>query len=361
MNLRPKQADAPPPSSCPFSFFFCFSKFNLSVLLIGLLLALYFFWPAGPSQPLSSSLTHKTVTISQISDHIALNETYQGILESLEEAGYVPDKNLILKHESASGNLSTANTIATHFSSLKPDCMVGVSTPSAQSLARYNFPLIFTAVTDPVDAKLLKDLRKPGKNISGVACYVPEEPQLDLIQRILPKIKKIGILYNPSEINSVSMVNELKKMLPKRNLKLVEAIANNTSEVTTACLKLMHTVEAILLPQDNTVATAIVNVLENALKHKIPVFVSDKAFLSKGALAGCGYDWRELGRKTGELVVEVLNGRSPGDISVVNGRGTPSSMMQTWVNTTTAEALGISLPSSLLKESTDLSAPQKDQ
>lgn len=359
----PSSQKACTPSSCPFSSLSFTAKFAVAVFFIALLGGLYFLYSSHPTARPSggaASSPPKVVAITQIADHTALNETYRGILKALADAGYENGKNLILKHESASGNLATAHTIATHFASLKPDCMVGISTPSAQSLARHNFPLIFTAVTNPVDAKLVTDIQKPGKHISGVACYVPELAQLELIRRLLPSAKKVGILYNPGEANSASSAAELKRLAPSQNLEIMEAVANNTGEVTTALLKLLETVDAILLPQDNTVATAITSVLKTALTHKVPVFVSDKAFLSQGAVAGCGYDWQTLGEKTGELVVEVLKGRSPGAIPVVNTRGGDTTMLQTWVNSKTAALLGMTLTPDTLKKTEDLGTSLKD-
>jgi putative ABC transport system substrate-binding protein len=169
----------------------------------------------------------KTVAITQIVEHPALDAVYQGIKDQLAEQGYKEGENLTILHESAQGNAAIASQIARKFVGENPDVIVAIATPSAQTVAAAtkNIPVVFSAVTDPVGAKLVRSLEAPGGNITGVSDMLPIEKHIDLLQRVMPEAKRIGTVYNPGEANAVSLVNLLDERLAARGLTLVKCWA----------------------------------------------------------------------------------------------------------------------------------------
>lgn len=299
-----------------------------------------------------SANTVKTIGITQIVEHPALNEVRQGLLEELKEKGYIEGKNLKVIYENAQGNVAVSSQIASKLLSDNLDAAVAISTPSAQSLffaaqrSGSKLPIIFTAVTDPKDAKL-----EPGKNsypITGVTDAPNLEGLLELINAMMPNLKTLGVIYNPSEANSVSTIVKLKQMLKAHGIEIREATVNSTNDVATATQSLIGKVDALYFPQDNTVVSAIEAVVKVAnhaqpsLPVILPIFTSDPILVKQGVLAAVGYDYRDIGRETGEVVTEVLGGKSPQEIPIHN-----ASKLKTVVNKALAEKLGLKVPSKL--------------
>lgn len=301
-------------------------------------------------KPFVPSQKKFVVAITQIADHPSLNIVCQGVRKALQDAGYTEGQNLILKHESANGSLVTANVIARHFASLKPDCAVAISTASAQTLASYSFPVVFSSVTDPIGAKLVTDLDKPGKSVTGVMDYLKAQPQIELILKVVPKFKSLGVIYNASEVNSVKMVRSIKEYCAEIGVSVYEAIANSTIDVSAAALSLLGKVDAILVPTDNTVVSAMGTLADIGIKRNLPIFAADVGSVINGALGGRGYDFHKLGYKTGEYVVEILKGKKPGDMPVAQEHA-----IVTWVNLQTASSMGLTLPEKVVEVAQDVS------
>ena len=295
------------------------------------------------------------VAVTQIADHPALNIVYNGVKSALKDAGYIDGENLALKHESAHGNLVTANVIAHHFASIKPDCAVAISTSSAQSLARYSFPIVFSSVTDPIGANLVSNLEKPGKNITGVSDYLEAQPQVELILRVLPHLKSLGVLYNPSEINSVKMINSVKAYCKHIDITVFEAIVSSTIDVNAAALSLLGKVDAIFVPTDNTVVSAIATLADIGVKRNLPIFAADVGSVIGGALAGRGYDFYKLGYKAGTYVVEILNGKKAGDLPVAVDHN-----IVTWINSQSASNMGVKIPQDVIEEAQDMAKKEAE-
>ncbi len=294
----------------------------------------------------------KTIGITQIVEHPALNEVRQGLLEALKEKGYVEGKNLKVIYENAQGNVAVSSQIASKLLSDNLDAAVAISTPSAQSLfftaqrSGAKLPIVFTAVTDPKDAKL-----EPGKKsypITGVTDAPNLEGLLELINNLMPNLKTLGVIYNPSEANSVSTIVKLKQLLQAHGIELREATVNSTNDVATATQSLVGKVDALYFPQDNTVVSAIEAVVKvashstPALPVILPIFTSDPILVKQGVLAAVGYDYRDIGRETGEVVAEILGGKAPQDIPIHN-----ASKLKTVVNKALAEKLGLKVPKKL--------------
>lgn len=311
-------------------------------LIISLLLSLL------TSSPPAFAAPSVVVAITQIVEHQALDDERAGILEALEKQGYIPGRNLKVIYENAQGNITTAAQIATKFASLRPDVVVAISTPSAQALAKalqgQEIPLVFSAVTDPVGAKLANAGYSPKTGITGVSDYVQAHPQLQLMQKIIPHLVTVGIIYNPGEVNSVTLVAELQKQANKMGLKLVLASAGKTCDIPGAVHSLIGKVQAIFIPNDNTAVAAMESIVRLGIEHQIPVFAGDVGSVKKGAIATIGYDRHSLGLKAGELVVRILKGAKPDQLPIAKDHP-----LQVTVNPVSAKKMGITVPSYLLK------------
>jgi putative ABC transport system substrate-binding protein len=293
----------------------------------------------------------KTVAITQIVEHPALDAVYQGIKDQLAEQGYKEGENLTVLHESAQGNAAIASQIARKFVGENPDVIVAIATPSAQTVAAAakNIPVVFSAVTDPVGAKLVRSLEAPGGNITGVSDMLPIEKHIDLLQRVMPEAKRIGTVYNPGEANAASLVNLLDERLAARGLTLVKAAATKTSEVLGAARSLVGDVDAIYLTTDNTVISAAEAVISVGERAKIPVFAADTATVERGAVAALGFNYYEHGRQTGQMVYRILQGAGTADMPVET-----MDTLDLFVNPDAAERMGITLSDDLIRDAKEV-------
>ncbi|MEX2475135.1 ABC transporter substrate-binding protein [Marinobacter sp.] len=293
----------------------------------------------------------KVVAITQIVEHPALDAVYQGVKDELAEEGFKEGDNLRIMHESAQGNSAIASQIARKFVGEGPDVIVAIATPSAQTMAAAarNIPVIFSAVTDPVGAKLVKSLDKPGANISGVTDMLPIERHMDLLERLVPDAKTIGTVYNPGEANAVALVELLEKSLEARGMSLAKAAATKTSEVLGAARSLVGKADAIYLTTDNTVVSAAEAVVSVGERAKIPVFAADTATVSRGAVAALGFDYYDHGRQTGSMVARVLNGADTADMAVES-----VDTLNLFVNPEAAERMGITLSADVLEDAQEI-------
>jgi putative ABC transport system substrate-binding protein len=287
--------------------------------------------------------TSKKVLISQIVEHPALDVTVKGIIDGLEQNGYKKGKNLEVRIESAQGNPALAAQIAAKFINQNPDMVVGVGTVTAQSFIKYasegKVKMAFSSITDPLQAGLVKSLDKPGNNISGVSNFVKLEPQIELFQKIQPTLKRFGILYNPGELNSISIVKRLEELCPKYGITLVKQTANKTAEVAQASTKLAANVDAIFISNDNTALSALRSVIMAANKAKIPVYVSDTDAVELGALAALGPNQYQVGLQTGKIIARSLKGENIGAIPVEF-----PNVTDLYVNEEAAKILAIKIP-----------------
>ncbi|MCG6293516.1 ABC transporter substrate-binding protein [Vibrio vulnificus] len=308
---------------------------------------------AGAALISSHSVMAKTakVAVSQIVEHPALDATRQGLLGGLKAKGYVEGKNLEFDYKTAQGNPAIAVQIARQFVGESPDVLVGIATPTAQALvsATRSIPVVFTAVTDPVGAKLVKSMEQPGKNVTGLSDLSPVSQHVDLIKELLPNAKAIGVVYNPGEANAVTLVELLKKSAAEKGLKVVESTALKSADVQSATQAIAAKSDVIYAPTDNTVASAIEGMIVAANQAKKPVFGGATSYVEKGAIAGLGFDYYQVGVQTADYVVAILEGQEPGKLDVKVATG--SDLV---VNQGTAEKLGITIPASVLSRATDV-------
>jgi putative ABC transport system substrate-binding protein len=288
----------------------------------------------------------KKVFINQLVEHPALNRTVEGIIQGLERNGYKQGVNLDLRLESAQGSTALASQISAKFVNANPDIVVGVATLSAQSLIKYakqnKTKLVFSSVTDPLKSELVQSLNIPGNNTSGVSNFVELEPQIKLFKKIQPNLQRLGFLYNPSEINSVIMIEKLKELCPKLGVSLILQAANKTSEVSQIATKLAAKVDAIFISNDSTALSALQVIISAANKVKIPVYVSDTDAVELGALAALGPNQYDIGLQTAQIIIRGLKGENLGKISVEFPMST-----ELYLNDEAAQKLGIIFPNNV--------------
>jgi|APCry1669190288_1035285.scaffolds.fasta_scaffold29424_1 putative tryptophan/tyrosine transport system substrate-binding protein len=261
------------------------------------------------------------VGVVQIIEHPALDQTRQGIMDELAEAGFIPEKTMQWDYESAQGNPALASQIIQKFVGQKADIIVAIPTTPAQAAAQITqgskIPVVFASVTDPVGTKLVIDPQKPEGNITGVSNFIEVKKQIKAFRKILPGLKRLGIIYNPGEANSVILLEKTQSAAKDEGINLVAIPASKTSEVLTAAQNLIGKIDAIFINNDNTALAAFDAVTKVGNEHKIPVFVSDVDCLQKGALAALGPDQYQLGRQAGKMVVKILREKlKPSDIPV---------------------------------------------
>ncbi len=301
---------------------------------------------------LSGSLQAKPVyvAVTAIVEHPALDAVRDGIKQTLKENGYSGDQ-LKFTYQSAQGKPDIAAQIARKMVGDEPDVIVAIATPSAQAavVASDTIPVVFSAVTDPLAAKLIPRLIQPGGNVTGLSDMANVKEHLALIKEFLPNLKAVGIPYNPGESNSVSMLAAIKVEAAKMGIKIVESAAPKSSDVMIATKQLVGKVDAIYCPIDNTIISAVEAVIRVGIDAQIPVFAGDTDTVARGAVAAVGYDYFDLGRQTGDIVVRILKGEKPGSIDVKMAKGT-----NLFVNPKMAALMGIKIPEAVLARATKI-------
>ena len=287
-----------------------------------------------------------TVAITAIVEHPALDAARDGVKAALADAGYKEGENINFLYESAQGNPGTAAQIARQFVGEEPSVIVPISTPSAQAVvaATRDIPVVFTAVTDPVGAQLVASLDKPGGNVTGLSDMSPVADHIALIKEITPDVKTLGFVYNTAEANSTSTLAAMKAEAEKAGLTIVESVATKSSEVQGATRALIGRVDAIYIPTDNTIVSALEAAVGVAEEAKVPLYSGDTDSVARGALASVSFNYFDVGRQTGEIVARILKGEAPGDIKVNVASGTDLV-----INRKAAEKMGVTFSDDLVK------------
>ena len=292
------------------------------------------------------------VAVTQMAEQPSFDAVRDRLKDTLTEAGYIEGKNLRWEWLSAKHNPVRAMQIAIKYAKARPDVIVAIALPSAKAAvaATKNVPIIFSAVTDPVGANLVKNLDRPGGNVSGVSDRAPTDQQLALIKEILPSAQTLGVIYNAKEDNSVSLVDLLKAEALAQGFTVVkEANVAVSNEVAEATRKLVGSVDAIYVPTDRTVTSALESVIQVGQDNDVPVFGGDAAAVRKGAIAGLSFSYDDIGRQTGEMVIKVLKGSRPGDLPVKFIDG-----VQLFVNPTSAKEMGVTISDAVIERADEV-------
>ncbi|AMD46394.1 ABC transporter substrate-binding protein [Bordetella holmesii] len=294
----------------------------------------------------SAMAQQKSVAVTAIVEHPALDSVRDGVKEALKQAGYDANKTLKWQYQSAQGNTGTAAQIARKFVGDKPDAIVAIATPSAQAVvaATKEVPVVYSAVTDPVAAQLVPSMAASGTNVTGVSDLLALDKQIELIKKVVPDAKRVGMVYNPGEANSVVVVKQLQELLPKAGMTLVEAAAPRTVDVASAARSLIGKVDVIYTNTDNNVVSAYEALVKVGNDAKIPLIASDTDSVKRGAIAALGINYHNLGLQTGKIVVRILKGEKPGAIP-----SETSNKLELYVNPGAAAKQGVTLPEALVK------------
>jgi putative tryptophan/tyrosine transport system substrate-binding protein len=297
-----------------------------------------------------------TIGIAQFAEHASLDNCREGFLAGLAEAGYVEGENLKVVYENAQADGGTASQVATNFVANKVDLICAIATPMAQSAygaaKSTDIPVIFTAVTDPIAAELAKADKTPSGNITGTSDKLPVERQLEMIRKVLPEAKKIGIMYSTSEVNSASAIEEYKAAAADYGFEIVESGIATSADIPLAADNLLQKVDCINNLTDNTVVSSLPIILEKATAKNIPVFGSEVEQVKIGCLATVGLDYFELGKQTGAMAAQVLSGEKKA--KEINFEIIEEASF--YGNTEVADKLGITLPEDLVNGAKEMFA-----
>ncbi len=280
------------------------------------------------------------IGITQFVTHPSLDQVKEGFKKAFEEAGIKAE----FDEKNAEANMATANLIATNYKADKKDLVFGIATPSAQALANNisDIPVLFSAVTDPASANILN------ANVTGTSDKLDNvADQLDLLVKLDPKVKKIGVLYNTSEQNSILQVKDIEAKAKEKGLEVVLQGVTAFGELSTATKGLLAQVDALYIPTDNLVVSGIKLINTEALLAKKPIVTSENSSVELGALFTMGLDYYELGKRAGQMAVEILKGKKISELPFES-----SKKMTLYVNEDTAAALGIDVKRSELAGAT---------
>lgn len=283
------------------------------------------------------------IGINQLVQHEALDAAAEGFKAALKDAGV----EVTYDEQNANGEQGTAVTIAQKFAQDNLDLVLAIATPAAQASAQAitDIPVLFTAVTDPVEAGIVADWDAPGANVTGVSDLNPVKEQLQLMLDIVPDAKTVGVVYSSGEVNSAVQVEIAKAEAKNLGFEIKESTISNPSELAQAVSSLGD-VDAIWVPGDNGVTSAIGVVVQYAEANQIPLFAADAGQVEGGAIATYGLDYYQLGYQTGEMAVKILT--EGADVATMAVQMPESETPPLTINLGAAERMGVTIPQNLI-------------
>lgn len=285
------------------------------------------------------------VGIVQIVEHNALEVASKGFIDGMAAKGFKEGQNVVYDKQNAQADQSNLHTIAQSFINKKVDLICAIATPAAQVVANatQDIPIVATAVTDYEAAKLIKSNEKPGTNVTGTSDMNLVEAQLDLILKLVPATKSVGVIYNSSEVNSQVQVDIFKNAAKTKNVAIKEATVNNVNDIQQAARSLLGKVEAIYVPTDNVLASAMPALAMVTEEAKLPVIAG---WEDANGIATIAIDYYKLGVQTGEMAADILSGKSkPADMPIQ-----VQKEFNVIVNEANAKKIGLTIPKELLEK-----------
>lgn len=288
----------------------------LSSILVGMSL-----FSACSNQNGGSSTSQEdkvNIGISQIASHPALDLAREGFIEALNSNGFKEGENLNLEIQNAEGDIPTSQMISQSFISNKSDLIFAIGTPAAQAAfnTTSDTPIIATAVTDAVQAGLVKSKDKSGTNVAGTSDAVPLEKQLKLIQEIVKDVKTIGVLFNTSEVNSEIQVNQLKELAKNNNIEVIAKGISSVNDISQSLDSILGDIDLLYTPADNLIASSMAIIANKAIESKVPIMGAEEAHVKGGALITEGINYKKLGYEAGLMAIEVLEGKDISEMSI---------------------------------------------
>ena len=282
------------------------------------------------------------IGVTVIVSHPALEADQQGFEKAIAEAGLEAEYD----YQNAQGDMANATTIAQKFKNDDLDLVHAIATPTSQAAVKVikNKPIVYSSVTDPVDAGLVGTMGPSGTNVTGISDAWPIERQIELYHQMVPSAKKWGTIYNAGDANSVKSIGWTRDAMKKFGLELVEVTISNSAEVYTGAQTLVGRVDAIYITSDNTVVSALESVVKVANNKKIPLFGGDTTTVEKGMIAAYGLNYFQVGYSAGKKAVLVLKGQDPGTV--------PSGLTENlslWINLKAAKDQNVTVPEKFIK------------
>ena len=282
------------------------------------------------------------ISVSQFVRHPALDALLNGFRDYLKGTE-IP---VSYKVHIANGDPALNSDIAHRIDSENPDLILAISTPSSQACAEiiHDKTILFSAVTDPVGASLVDGIDKPGAHITGMTDMSPVARQIGLMMALVPNLKTLGVIYNPDESNSLSLIEITKEVCAKQGIKLLEKTVKDRDGVALAAQSLIGKCDAVYVPADNTVVSVMEEVARICGKNRVPLFAGDVDSIPRGAIATLAIDYYSMGRQTGRMAERILKGGQPSSMPVESLQD-----FRIHVNTKAAELMGVELPVDLLQ------------
>jgi len=292
------------------------------------------------------------IGVGQIVYHPALDGDAKGFEKALADAGFKEGVNVTYDRQNAQGDMANAQTIAQKFLDAKVDMVHSIATPTSQAVVKVikNIPVIFSSVTDPVDAGLVPKTSpsgtKSGTNVTGVSDRWPVALQFETYTKFVPKAKKWGTIYNAGDANSMVHIKEMREAAKKLGVELLEASISTSAETMQAAQSLAGKgVQAINITSDNTAVSAFEAIVKICNEKKIPLFAGDVDSVPRGAIAAYGLDYFLIGESAGKKAVQVVKGKKPGDIP-----WGPAEKFSLVISQKAAKTQGVTVPPDLLKK-----------
>ena len=288
----------------------------------------------------------KTIGVLQYMEHGALDAAYEGFIVGLAEKGYIEGENIKIDLKNAHGDLTTAQTIANQYVSDDVDMMFAIATQAVQSAynATKDIPILMTAVTDPVEAGVVKDWNQSGTNVTGTSDLTPVAKQMELITELVPEAKTVGVIYTTSEVNSEVQVKMAEEAASNLGLQVIRVGVTTVNDIPQAVASVIDKVDAMYAPTDNLIASSMPVLWNACLDKKVPIVAGVDTMVIDGGIATEGIDYYQLGYETGLMAAEVLEGKDPSTMPINTLQNTTLI-----VNQKNAEAIGLSIPDSILK------------
>ncbi|MBR5289572.1 MAG: ABC transporter substrate-binding protein [Erysipelotrichaceae bacterium] len=312
--------------------------------LVSLILCLCFlFVLAGCGGSVTTDDSAINIGVIQLAEHPALDQSYEGFMQALKDAGV--DAQVELKN--AQGDPSNCETIVNKFVNDQVDLILAIATNAAQAAANATdtIPVVLTAVTDPEFSGLVDSNEHPGHNVTGTSDLTPVEAQIDLLKEILPDAQNVAILFNGAEDNSIFQADMAEKAIAANGMKSTRVSVSELNQIQSIVESLVGKVDAIYIPTDNLLAEGMATVTMITNENKIPVIVGEEGQVVNGGLATYGLSYFNLGYKAGEMAVEILNGANPADMAIGY---LPAEDCELIINMETAKELGLTIPDTVL-------------
>ncbi|MBO5069851.1 MAG: ABC transporter substrate-binding protein [Roseburia sp.] len=289
------------------------------------------------------------IGVIQQMQHGSLDAAYEGFVDGLKDAGYVDGENIKINFQNASGDINNCQSITQSFANNGVDMVLAIATNAAQAAVNEfqdtDVPVLFTAVTDPVDAGLVESNEAPGKNVTGTSDMPVIADQIAVIKDILPEAKILGILYTSSESNSELQAEEAKKAAEELGMEVKIQTASSTNDIAQVVASVAGEVDAIYIPSDNAFASAMATVNSTAVDNQLPVFCAVEDMIKEGGIATTAVDYYELGKQTAAQAVRILKGEKASEIAVETQKE-----FAFVVNKTFAESVGVEIPAEILEK-----------